>query len=46
MFITEQCNVEVSNSYFEVCIREMDRYATQRWPWRFALDFVRAFGSH
>lgn len=46
MNITEQCNVEMSEGYFVACIAEMDRYATQCWTARLALDFVRALGCH
>lgn len=46
MHITEQCNVEMSEAYFVACMTEMDRYRTQLWPWRLALDFVRALGCH
>ena len=46
MFISEQYEFPVSEGYFVAGFHMMDRYATQLWPFKLALDFVRAFGGH
>ena len=46
MFINDQCTTEMSVDYFCAVFREMDIHATQTWPWKLALDFVRAYCAH
>ena len=46
MFINEQVQAGLSEDFFCAAFREMDLHATQTWPWKLALDFVRAYCSH
>lgn len=46
MFINDQNKDGLSEGFFVAASREMDAYATQCWPWRLALDFVRAYCAH
>jgi hypothetical protein len=47
MFISDQCAGEpLNNGYFFAAFEAMDEYHTQCWPFRLAVDFVRAFGAH
>lgn len=46
MFLNEQYKDGFSEGFFVAAFREMDTYATQTWPWKLALDFVRAYCAH